>query len=149
MKGYWKMAEETEKVIRDGWVITGDVGYMDDEGFLYLVDRERDMIVTGGYNVFSTKVEKVIQQHPAISNVAVIGVPHPDWGEAVMAVVQLKPNAEATEEELIEFCKQKLAKYEVPKMIEFVESLPLTPLGKVNKRELRKRYWRGVDRAIH
>jgi fatty-acyl-CoA synthase/long-chain acyl-CoA synthetase len=145
MKGYWKNEEETAKTVKGEWILTGDVGYMDEEGYLYLVDREKDMIVSGGYNVYSTKVENVISQHPAVSNVAVIATPHPEWGEAVTAVIQLKPGMEVTEEEIIEFCRAKLARYEVPKRVEFADSLPLTPLGKVNKRELREKYWKSAE----
>ena len=149
MKGYWNLPEKTKETMVDGWVLTGDVGYLDEEGYLYLIDRAKDMIVSGGYNVYSTKVEQAIQEHPAVAMAAVIAVPDPDWGEAVKAIVQLKPGAKATPEELVEFCAERLAKYEKPKSVDIVDALPLTVLGKVNKRALREPYWKDQERKIH
>ncbi|MFB0562896.1 MAG: AMP-binding protein [Candidatus Lokiarchaeia archaeon] len=149
MNGYWKLPEKTKETLIDGWVVTGDVGYLDDEGYLYLIDRDKDMIVSGGYNVYSTKVEQAVQEHPDVAMAAVIPVPDKDWGEAVKAMVVLREGAKVTAEELIEFTGDRLAKYEKPKSVDFVESLPLTMLGKVNKRALREPYWKDQERAIH
>jgi len=142
-RGYWKKPEETEQAIRDGWFHTGDMGYMDEDRYLYLVDRKKDMIITGGENVYSTEVENVLYMHPGISEAAVIGVPHEKWVETVKAVVVLKPEARATEEEIIQFCKENLASYKKPTSVEFVKELPKTPSGKVLKKELRERYKKG------
>ncbi len=147
--GYWKLEEETRKAIRDGWLWTGDLAVIDQEGYVTIVDRKKDMIVTGGENVYSTEVENVIYMHPAVLEVAVIGVPDPKWGEAVKAVVVLKPGMKATEEEIIEFCKRHLARYKAPKSVDFVEALPKTGSGKIAKRELRERYWKGLERRVH
>lgn len=147
--GYWKLPSETEKAFRDGWLLTGDLAVIDSEGYVTIVDRKKDMIVTGGENVYSTEVENVIYMHPAVLEVAVIGVPDPKWGEAVKAVVVLKPGHKATEEEIIEFCKKHLARYKAPKSVDFVEALPKTGSGKIAKRELRERYWKGFKRQVH
>jgi len=147
--GYWKLPEETEKAFKDGWLYTGDLAVMDEEGYVTIVDRKKDMIVTGGENVYSTEVENVIYMHPAVLEVAVIGVPDPKWGEAVKAVVVLKPGAKATEEEIISFCKERLARYKAPKSVDFVDELPKTGSGKIAKRELRDRYWKGIERRVH
>jgi long-chain acyl-CoA synthetase len=144
-RGYWKKPEETEQAIRDGWFHTGDMGYMDEDRYLYLVDRKKDMIITGGENVYSTEVENVLYMHPGISEAAVIGVPHEKWVETVKAVVVLKPEAQATEEEIIQFCKENLASYKKPTSVEFVRELPKTPSGKVLKKELRERYKTGSN----
>lgn len=148
MKGYWKLEEETKKTIRNGWLFTGDMVYKDENGYLYLVDRKKDMVITGGLNVYTTMVEKVLISHPNVKNAAVIGVPHETWGEAVKAFVVLDSSL-IHEEELIQFCKKHLAKYEVPKSIEFVASLPLTPYGKLDKKTLRKPYWAEFQRQIN
>lgn len=147
--GYWKLPSETEKAFRDGWLWTGDLAVIDEEGYVTIVDRKKDMIVTGGENVYSTEVENVIYMHPAVLEVAVIGVPDPKWGEAVKAVVVLKPGMKATEEEIIEFCKRHLAHYKAPKSVDFVDALPKTGSGKIAKKELRERYWKGYERRVH
>jgi len=147
--GYWKLPSETEKAFRDGWLWTGDLAVIDEEGYVTIVDRKKDMIVTGGENVYSTEVENVIYMYPAVLEVAVIGVPDPKWGEAVKAVVVLKPGMKATEEEIIEFCKGHLARYKAPKSVDFVDALPKTGSGKIAKKELRERYWRGHERRVH
>ncbi len=139
MIGYWRKPEETHEVMGDGWLHTGDMGYYDEEGYIYLVDRKKDMIVTGGENVYPREVEEVLYGHPAIAEVAVIGGPDDLWIERVHAVVVLKEGQQATEEEVIEFCKQHLARFKAPKSVEFVESLPRNPQGKILKRELRKK----------
>lgn len=139
-KGYWKKPEETQKAIKDGWFHTGDMGYLDEDRYLYIVDRKKDMIITGGENVYSAEVENVLYMHPAISEAAVIGVPHEKWVETVKAIVVLKPGVSVTEEEIIDFCKKNLASYKKPTSVEFVNELPKTASGKILKRELRERY---------
>ena len=149
MREYWGKPEETEEVMRDGWYRTGDVGYMDEDGLVYLTDRVNDMIVTGGENVYSTDVENAIANHPAVAQVAVIGIPRDAWGEAVHAIVVLKENAKATGEELIEHARKFLAGFKVPKSVEFHDGdLPLSGAYKPLKRELRRRYWEGKERHI-
>jgi long-chain acyl-CoA synthetase len=147
MQGYWNNADATRDALRGGWYHTGDMGYFDDENHLYIVDRKKDMIITGGENVYSVEVESAISTHPAVFEVAVIGVPDERWGEAVKGIVVLRPNALATEEELITHCRDKIAGYKIPKSIEFsIEALPKTGPGKIAKRQLRDRYWQ--DRAV-
>ena len=148
MMGYWKRDEETREVLKDGWLYTGDIGMFDKEGFLYIVDRKKDVIISGARNIYAREVEKTIEQHPAVQEVAVIGVPDAYWGEAVKALIVLKPGMRATESEIIDFCKQRLASYKKPRSVEFVDSLPKNPGGKVLKRELRERYWVGMKRRV-
>ena len=140
MVEYWRRPQETGETIVNGWLHTGDLGYYDEKGFLYIVDRKKDMIVTGGENVYSREVEEVLYQHPAISEVAVIGIPDPVWVERVHAVVVLIEDAISTGEDLIGFCKNHLASYKAPKSVEFTEALPKSAQGKVLKRELTKKY---------
>ncbi len=137
MVEYWNRPEETLETLLDGWLHTGDLGYYDEKGFIYIVDRKKDMIVTGGENVYSREVEDVLYRHPAIAEVAVIGIPDPAWVERVHAVVVLKADATATEKDIIAFCKENLASYKAPKSIEFLESLPKNPQGKILKKEIR------------
>jgi len=141
MVEYWHKPKETSEVVIDGWLHTGDLGYYDEKGFIYIVDRKKDMIVTGGENVYSREVEEVLYMHPAIAEVAVIGIPDPLWVERVHAVIALKADAPATEKEVIAFCKAHVASYKAPKSVEFLESLPKSPQGKILKKEIRKRYW--------
>jgi len=141
MVGYWNEPEETEKVIIDGWLHTGDLGYYDEKGFVYIVDRKKDMIVTGGENVYSREVEEVLYTHPALLEVAVIGIPDPLWVERVHAVIGLKMGESATEDEIIAFCKSRLASYKAPRSVEFVDSLPKSAQGKILKKEIRAKYW--------
>jgi long-chain acyl-CoA synthetase len=149
MLGYWKKPEETARALQDGWVFTGDAGYFDDDGFLYIVDRVKDMVVTGGENVFTTEVENAIISHDAVQDVAVIGIPHQEWGEAVHAIVVLHDDGAVTEEELVDYCRQSIAGYKVPKSISFRdEPLPLSGAGKVLKTELRKPFWEGQERQV-
>jgi acyl-CoA synthetase (AMP-forming)/AMP-acid ligase II len=148
MAGYWKNQELTAKTLRGGWYHTGDMGYMDDEGYLFLVDRKADMIVTGGENVYPKEVEDVLYQHPAVAMVAVVSAPDDKWGERVQAAVVLKPEASVTEQELIAHCKDRLAGYKCPKAIEFWESIPTTPVGKILRKDVKKKYWQGHDRTI-
>ncbi len=139
--GYWQLPEETARAIKNGWLYTGDMAVMDDEGYVTIVDRRKDMIVTGGENVYSTEVENTLYLHPAVLECAVVGVPDEKWGEAVQGIVVLKPAREATEEELIRFCKERIARYKAPKSIDFVSVLPKTGSGKIEKKKLRDAYW--------
>jgi len=141
MVEYWHKPEETREVLIDGWLHTGDLGYYDEKGFIYIVDRKKDMIVTGGENVYSREVEEVLYMHPAIAEVAVIGIPDPLWVERVHAVIALKADATATENEIIAFCKARVASYKAPKSVEFLESLPKNPQGKILKKTIRSKYW--------
>ncbi len=139
MKGYWNRPDETKIALdEEGWLHTGDIAKMDEEGFFYIVDRKKDMIISGGYNIYPRDVEEVLYQHPKISEAAVIGVPDKYKGEVVKAFVVLKPGCEATVEEIIEFCKKNLASYKVPKIVEFVEELPKSAIGKVLRRVLKE-----------
>jgi acyl-CoA synthetase (AMP-forming)/AMP-acid ligase II len=148
MKGYWRNPEATAATLRNGWVHTGDMGYLDQGGYLFIMDRSKDMIITGGENVYPREVEEVIIRHPAVSEVAVIGVPDSKWGEAIKAVVALKPEVSASEEEIIAFCKDSIASYKKPKSVDFVDGLPKNNYGKVLKRELRATYWEGRQRKV-
>jgi len=150
MREYWNKPEATDEVFAGGWYHTGDAGYIDPDGFLYLVDRVKDMIVTGGENVYSAEVESAISKHPAVEQVAVIGIPHETWGEQVHAVVVLRSGMEATEEEIIETARAEIAGYKCPKSVEFREDpLPLSGAMKVLKRDLRAPYWEGQGRGVN
>jgi len=140
MRGYWNNGPATVEAMRDGWYHTGDVAYMDKQGYVFLVDRKKDMIITGGENVYCREVENAIEQHPDVHEVAVIGVPDEKWGESVRAIVVLKPAAQLTEAELIAFSRDQIAHYKAPKSIFFIEELPRLQTGKVSKVELRARY---------
>jgi fatty-acyl-CoA synthase len=138
--GYWNRPEATAEAILDGWLHSGDAAKFDEEGFYYIVDRWKDMFISGGENVYPAEVENVIYHHPAVAEVAVIGVPHPKWQEVGMAIVVLKEGFTLSEEEVIEFCQGKLARYKIPKSVAFIDQLPRTAAGKVLKRELRQQY---------
>ena len=148
MLEFWHKPEETRETIVNGWLHTGDMGRYDEKGYIYIVDRKRDMIVSGGENIYPREVEEILYQHPAIQEAAVIGLPDPYWVEKVHAVVTLKKGMSLTAEELIDFCKQKLARFKAPKSVEFVDALPKNPAGKILKRELREKYWAGRDRKV-
>ena len=148
MKGYYKQPDKTAETIIDGWLHTGDVGHLDQEGFLHITDRKRDVIISGGFNVYPSEVEQVLWTHAAVLDCAVIGVPDERWGEAVKAVVELKPGAQASAEELIALCKEKLGSVKAPKSVDFVGTLPRSLVGKVLKKDIREPYWRGVTRRI-
>lgn len=148
IESYWEMPEETAASHKDGWFYTGDIGKQDAEGFIFLVDRKKDMIKSGSINVYSVEVEAAIGLHPAVLQVAVIGVPDPKWGEAVKALVVLRPGMSATEEEIIQHCREQLASYKKPQSVEFRESFPLGGTNKVLKRELREPYWVGHEKRI-
>ncbi|NEM05440.1 long-chain-fatty-acid--CoA ligase [Geodermatophilus normandii] len=149
MLGYWDRPEETAEALRGGWMHTGDAGWMDDDGYLHLTDRLKDMIISGGENVYSVEVENVLAQHPAVATCAVIGVPDETWGERVHAVVVPAAGATVTLEQLHDFCADRLAGYKVPRSMETVDALPLSAAGKVLKRELREPYWAGQERSVH
>jgi fatty-acyl-CoA synthase len=141
MKGYWRQEAATRAAIdADGWFHTGDIGYRDEDGFLFIADRLKDMVITGGENVYPAEVESVLYSHPAIAEVAVIGLPDPQWGEAVAAIVALKPGASLELEALREFASQRMARYKLPTRLETVPALPRNPAGKVLKYELRRRF---------
>jgi acyl-CoA synthetase (AMP-forming)/AMP-acid ligase II len=148
-KGYWKLPEETKKSIKDGWLYTGDMAVIDEEGYITIVDRKKDMILTGGENVYSTEVENILYMHPAILECAVVGVPDQKWGEAIKGFVVLKSGQKATEQDIIRFCKEKMAHYKAPKSIDFIEALPRTGSGKIHKKGLRDKYWEGYDKKVH
>jgi fatty-acyl-CoA synthase len=140
MKGYWNRPDATRQAIdNEGWFHTGDVGYVDEDGFLFIADRVKDMVISGGENVYPAEVESVLYEHPAVAEVAVIGVPDDRWGEAVAAVVALKPGASLTLDELRDFGGKSLARYKLPSQLHVVEVLPRNPAGKVLKYELRER----------
>lgn len=150
MSGYWNNPDETASAFRDGMFRTGDIGYRDADGYVYILDRLKDMIDTGGEKVFSSEVESVILAHPAVSEAAVFGIPDPQWGEIVMASVVLRPGQSLSVDELIAYCRRFLAHYKAPRRIEFRESsLPKSGSGKILKRELRERFWAQMQRAIN
>jgi long-chain acyl-CoA synthetase len=138
--GYWARPEETARTLAGGWLRTGDAGRLDDAGYLHVVDRVKDMIVSGGENVYSAEVENALARHPAVSSAAVIGIAHERWGEAVHAVVVLREGSAADAKALKAHCRELIASYKVPKSIEFVPALPLTPTGKIAKNSLRERF---------
>jgi acyl-CoA synthetase (AMP-forming)/AMP-acid ligase II len=148
MKGYYKAPGKTAETIVDGWLHTGDVGHIDAEGYLHITDRKKDMIISGGFNVYPSEVEQVIWSHPAVQDCAVIGVPDADWGEAVKAVVELNSGQMVSAGELTALCKEKLGSVKTPKTIEFVTELPRSPVGKVLKKDLRQPYWQHAGRRI-
>jgi acyl-CoA synthetase (AMP-forming)/AMP-acid ligase II len=148
MKGYWRNPGATAETLRGGWLHTGDLGVMDERGYVYILDRAKDMIISGGENIYSREIEDVILKHPAIHEVAVIGVPDETWGEAIKAIVALKQGQKATQEEIINFCKEHMASFKKPKSVEFIGEIPKNPYGKVLKRELREKYWAGEARRV-
>jgi len=148
MNGYWNLPDETAKALRNGWLYMGDAGTLDGEGYLYILDRIKDMIVSGGENVYPAEVEHALFEHHAIADAAVIGVPDEQWGESVKACVVLKSGAEVGERELIGFCRERIAGFKAPKSIDFLEALPRNASMKVLKTELRAPYWDGHNRAI-
>jgi len=149
MKGYWNKPDETKSAFRNGMFRTGDIGYRDEEGYFYIVDRLKDMIVTSGENVYAGEVEAVIYKHPAVLEAAVFGIPDPEWGERVKAVVVLKPGTNLTSEELIAYCRHSLANYKVPRSIEFSQTeLPKSGSGKILKRVLREPEWARQERFV-
>ncbi|HYD09389.1 MAG TPA: fatty acid--CoA ligase [Acidimicrobiales bacterium] len=149
MKGYWNKPEETTKTVTDdGWLKTGDAGYLDADGYLYIHDRVKDMIVSGGENIYPAEVENVLMAHPDIADVAVIGVPDDKWGEAVKALVVKAEGKDPSPDDIIAFAKERVASYKCPKSVDFIDALPRNPSGKILKRELREPYWAGRDRNV-
>ncbi len=152
MIGYWDQPEKTAEIIKDGWLYTGDMGYMDEDGYLYIVDRRKDMIVSGGENIYTKEVEDALYTHPAVLECSVIGIPDERWGEAVHAIVVLrrgyKKGENITEEELISYVKDQIARFKAPKSIEFKRTLPKSAQGKILKKDLRKKYWEGKERHV-
>ena len=148
MMGYWKNPELTEEVLRNGWHHSGDMGYMNEDRYLFIVDRKSDMIVTGGENVYPKETEEVLYEHPAVFECAVVSAPDEKWGERVQAVVVLKPERSVTEEELIKFCKEKLTGYKCPKGIEFWDELPKSPIQKILRKDVKRKFWEGHERFV-
>jgi acyl-CoA synthetase (AMP-forming)/AMP-acid ligase II len=148
MKGYYKNEAATAEASRFGWHHTGDIGYRDQEGFYHLLDRARDLIISGGFNIYPSEIEQVLSTHPAVFDSVVIGVPDEKWGEAVTAVVQLKPGELAQPDELIALCRNRLGSVKAPKAVHFWPELPRSPVGKVLKREVRDSFWGKNPRRI-
>jgi long-chain acyl-CoA synthetase len=149
MVGYWKNPEATAQTLIDGWIHTGDAGHIDDEGYVFVSDRIKDMIICAGENIYPAEVESVLASHPAVLEAAVIGVPDERWGELVKAVVVLRPGMSAPSAELLAHCRRDLADFKVPRSVDFTDALPRTPSGKVRKHILRKPYWEGRDRQVN
>jgi long-chain acyl-CoA synthetase len=150
MKGYWNKPEETARAFTaDGWLKTGDAGYVDAEGYIFLTDRVKDMIISGGENVYPAEVENALSGHPDVADVAVIGVPDEKWGETVKAIVVRRPGAAASPADIIAYGRQRLARYKCPTSVDFTDMLPRNPSGKLLKRQLREPYWKGQERRIH
>jgi acyl-CoA synthetase (AMP-forming)/AMP-acid ligase II len=148
MSGYWNKSTLTAEAMRDGWIHTQDLGFIDDSNFVYVVDRKKDMIISGGENIYSWEVEEALRSHPDVAEVAVIAVPDPVWGESVKACVQLRPGGRANERDLIEHARTRIASYKKPRSIDFVESLPRLFNGKIDKKALRSAYWQGQNRQV-
>jgi len=149
MLGYYNNPEATAEVSTFGWHHTTDMGIRDKEGYISIVDRKKDMIITGGFNVFPGEIEKVLNSHPAVRDAAVIGVPDDKWGEAVKAVIQLNEGEQVDGDTLMALCKEKLGSIKTPKSVEFWDQLPLSPVGKVLKRDIREKFWEGKGRAVN
>src|SRR5215467_9954986 len=150
MQGYWHMPQATAETLKDGWLHTGDLATVDEEHYIYIIDRAKDMIISGGENVYSAEVEQALYTHPAVLEAAVIGIPDDHWGEAVHAVVVCKPGMQVTSDELIAHTRTQSAGYKVPRSITLsTESLPKSGVGKILKRELRQPYWVGTSRNVH
>lgn len=149
MVGYWNRPDETARIIRDGWLHTGDAGYMDADGYVYIHDRVKDMIISGGENVYPAEVESALSEHPAIAEVAVIGIPDEKWGESVLAVVVRRPDIEISADDLIKWSRTHIAGFKAPKSVAFVEALPRNASGKILKRDLRAPFWQGRNRQVN
>jgi acyl-CoA synthetase (AMP-forming)/AMP-acid ligase II len=149
MTGYWKLPDASARTIAaDGWLRTGDAGYLDAEGFLYIHDRIKDMIISGGENIYPAEVENAIFGHPEVADVAVIGVPDPKWGETVKAMVVRAPDSTLSEAQIIAWARQRIAGYKAPRSVDFIEALPRNASGKILRRNLREPYWRALDRQV-
>ena len=150
MKAYWNLPEASKDAFdQDGWLRTGDAGYLDEQGYLYIHDRVKDMIISGGENVYPAEVENAVYSHPDVSDVAVVGVPDEKWGEAIKAFVVLKPGANQDEKAIIDFSRTQIASYKCPKTVDFIDTLPRNASGKVLRRELREPYWAGKSKAVN
>lgn len=149
MRGYWRLPDATARAVKGDWFFTGDAGYLDDKGYLFIYDRVKDMILSGGENIYPAEVESALFGHPAVADVAVIGVPDERWGEAVKAVVVRKPGSDLGAGELLEWARERIAGYKLPKSVDFIDILPRNPTGKILKRELRKPYWEGRQRNVN
>ena len=149
MVGYWNRPEDTAAAVRDGWFHTGDAGTMDAAGFIYIKDRIKDMIVSGGENIYPAELQGVLAGHPAVADVAVIGVPDDKWGETAKAIVVKKPGSELSEDELIDWSRDKLAGFKRPRSVDFIDVIPRNPSGKILKRQLREPYWAGAARQVN
>lgn len=148
MKGYWNRPEATQDAIRNGFFYTGDAGYFDEDGFLFIHDRVKDMIISGGENIYPAEVENAVFGHPDVADVAVIGVPDEKWGEAVKAIVVRKPDTNPEPDAIITWVKERIASYKCPKTIDFIEELPRNPSGKILRKDLREKYWQGIERRV-
>jgi len=148
MHGYWRQPDATAEALRNGWLHTGDLGYMDTSGYVFILDRKKDMIISGGVNIYPREIEDVILHHPAVSEVAVVGVPDDLWGESVKAIVALRDGSSVTEQAIIDHCLAHLASFKKPRSVEFVAGLPKNAYGKILKRELRERYWPRLERTV-
>ena len=149
MAGYYKNKDATDEVTTsNGWHRTGDIGVKDEDGYVYIVDRKKDMIISGGFNVYPSEIEQVVWGHDAVQDCAVIGVPNEKWGEAIKAIVELKPGQSASEDEIIALCKNELGSVKAPKTVEFWDELPRSPVGKVRKKDMREKFWEGQDRRV-
>ena len=146
--GYYKNPEATKETYLGEWFTSGDMGYFDDEGFLYIVDRKKDMVISGGVNIYPSEIEDVILSHPSVSEVAVVGIPDEEWGESLKAIVVKKPGKLLSEQEVIEICKENLASLKKPKSIEFWDELPKNVAGKILRREIRAKFWVGRERKV-
>jgi len=147
--GYWRNPQATAEAFKDGWFYSGDMGTIDENGYIYFMDRKNDMIITGGYNVWPSEVENILYQHPAVLEAAVVAVPDEKWGEAIKAVVVLKDGAAAAEAEIITFCKERVARYKAPKSVDFIDELPKNSAGKILRKQVREPYWKGQTRRVH
>jgi len=145
---YYKDPEKTREAFRSDSMTVGDMGYFDADGFLYIVDRKTDMVISAGVNIYPAEIEEVLHEHPAVLDVAVIGVPNEDWGEELKAVVQLRPGVAATADDLIDFCRTRMADYKRPRSVDFVDEVARNPSGKLLKREIRAPYWEGRARRV-
>jgi len=149
MSGYWKRSEETADALRGGWLHTGDMAYRDGGGYFHIVDRKKDMVVSGGFNIYPSEIENVLTEDPRVATAAVIGVPDPKWGEAVKAFVTARPGHTVDVDALIASVKSRKGSHCAPKSIEVVDALPLTAVGKIDKKALRATYWKGFERAVN
>jgi acyl-CoA synthetase (AMP-forming)/AMP-acid ligase II len=148
MKGYYKNPKATEEASKFGWHHTGDIGLKDADGFVYIVDRKRDMIISGGFNLYPSEIEQVIWGHPSVQDCAVIGVPDEKWGEAVKAVIECKPGQSVSPEEIMSFCRERLGGMKAPKSVEVWPHLPRSAVGKVLKKDIREKFWAGQTRRV-